>query len=406
MYREFEGGVPDKNFFPGLFGYCPPCAAPATSPPTDLVAVTADGNLKANRFSFPRHDKTVPSMKEFFCQHTPESKKMANTNNNNNTNNKKKNKKNEYDDCPINMKAAREAAAVNTNKFSEKGIVSFFCYHGTPMRSSIVPMVSAEQFCYYINPLIKIMKERNLKSFGLDTNCTFFKYVKSRNILPSNNIYFVTGEMHGRKHIESCQKKFLSIYSEGLGRPIYEQSEQWWALLKYAAQKWRYMSYSAWCEALEDHYRFWALRKMQGMSRLLEKQYINTRKRICEWETGSNLSAKETALLARSKEHLAILIEDAKKSIMYFQNQQQVANSWLSSSPSASNKYLAQLLIAVSFSNEKESLLILNVNAADRGDSVLRWLLAQLCACSLYTALAICIFSFFLATFFLLFFLS
>ena len=152
----------------------------------------------------------------FFCQHSPKSKTIAN-------NNKTKNKKKENADFPINIKAVK-AATVNINKFSEKGI-SFFCYHGFPLRSSLVPMVSAEQFCYYLSVLRNIIKERKLKCFGMDTNNKFSKYVKKREpILPDNDIKYVTAKMHGPLHIESFREAFLSIYIEGIGR-LYSSKE-------------------------------------------------------------------------------------------------------------------------------------------------------------------------------------
>ena len=153
--------------------------------------MTADGNLKANRFSFYRSDTSEPTEKEFFLMHSSESKTIANTA----TKGWKRVEETVGMDCPVQMRAAREAAKLKVKKFAEKGIVAFFCYHGFPVRQTIVPMVTAEQFSYYVPPLKNIMAVRDVKAFGLDVNCKFESYVKRKKELPVNNTKFVTGKL-------------------------------------------------------------------------------------------------------------------------------------------------------------------------------------------------------------------
>ena len=119
------------------------------------------------------------------------------------------------------------------------------------------------------------------------------------------------------------------------------------------------MSYAAWAEAIEDHFRFWSMKKMNTFSALLAKQYLLTKKRIQEWETGAigRLSEKEKAVYYRSKEHLLILESDAKASLAYFSRQASIAKELLGSTSSESEQTLATVLLERNTKLMKEAKL-------------------------------------------------
>ncbi len=59
---------------------------------------------------------------------------------------------------------------------------------------------------------------------------------------PYSSIVLATGELHGVGHVFECQVVNLITLVPGVGRPVMEQAEQFWARLKYPAKKFRFVS--------------------------------------------------------------------------------------------------------------------------------------------------------------------
>jgi hypothetical protein len=113
--------------------------------------------------------------------------------------------------------------------------VGFFCVHGQPLRGTFAPMPAHETFAFYVPGLDVITNERSLQLFGMDNACQFLQHLRAKG-LQYDGVTFATGEMHGVSHVMSCQLANLSIFKEGVGRVVLEQSEQAWAEVKFPAK--------------------------------------------------------------------------------------------------------------------------------------------------------------------------
>jgi len=186
--------------------------------------------------------------------------------------------------CHPHLSCAKEQSS-KVGMCDECGLTGFVCTHGQPLLGMFLAMPRAENFSYYDNLLANLLEQVEVKTFYLDTGCTYVKHWPKvfESTAPRPEAFKVPW-WHAQSHGRDCYVANSGMYHQGTGRRVGENCEQLWAdVCKPIAGLTRFMGKANYHDFIDDALGYASVKRLACFPELLATMYktANTKPADC-----------------------------------------------------------------------------------------------------------------------------